>query len=723
MAITFLSGINVDGSIGVNTTSPSEKLKVFEEFVFDNNSKTLTFLDFNISGSTAATGDKTQVGLKVNLDDTTTGGDASNEVRLQGIISTVTSSGSADDIVGIATSVTKTGTDSVAIVRGIESLATTNQTGGNVAQMSGGYFTALAKGDSATVGSMYSVFGLAQTPTDSYKVVSSLFGASFKIEAATSSNGGGATTMTGVFSEVEKDTNTLNTTNAYVYRGQLDGNGGTFTNTYLLRLDYLITGSTVSNSKYGMYLSGADKNYIGGNFGIDVINPTFKLHVNGDAKIIGDVLISTGKELIIGTQTSAESPFGITIRDDKGNVPVGIVIHNENTGTLGDAQIAFETQGTMDFSMGLDRSDASKFVMSRSDTLGANNVFTIDSTVATFSGSVNVNTSIASIAPSTDANNSLLIDNTNASGSCNIRLRGGDGATRIMYGKNGGTDKLYITPRNADTNHFTLDQVGNATVAGDVTVSGGDITLGGTGRIQGVDTVSANTDAASKIYVDNKFNGGVTQITAGTNVTISPSGGTGNVTINASGGGGGGISGSITAGQVAFGNTTADEIKGENDFVYTNLNGLTIGTGIISGSNSTINMNKGASGQCRLELKSQGTRRFDIKLDGVENSTITAFNTLTIATTQGEANKDIIITPARNLGVGTITPQSKLQVNGGVQIADDNAGLNIAAKAGTLRYREDVNIGTPKASNTFIDMYMRTEDSTYEWVNIVTNNW
>ena len=29
-----------------------------------------------------------------------------------------------------------------------------------------------------------------------------------------------------------------------------------------------------------------------------------------------------------------------------------------------------------------------------------------------------------------------------------------------------------------------------------------DITLGGTGRIQGIDTVSASTDAANKAYVD-----------------------------------------------------------------------------------------------------------------------------------------------------------------------------------------------------------------------------
>jgi hypothetical protein len=49
---------------------------------------------------------------------------------------------------------------------------------------------------------------------------------------------------------------------------------------------------------------------------------------------------------------------------------------------------------------------------------------------------------------------------------------------------------------------LTLNASQNATFAGDLTVSGGDITLGGTGRIQGVDTVSASTDAANKAYVD-----------------------------------------------------------------------------------------------------------------------------------------------------------------------------------------------------------------------------
>jgi len=50
-----------------------------------------------------------------------------------------------------------------------------------------------------------------------------------------------------------------------------------------------------------------------------------------------------------------------------------------------------------------------------------------------------------------------------------------------------------------------LDQNQNATFAGDLTVSGGDIVLGGTGRIQGIDSIVLGTDAVNKDYVDNNF--------------------------------------------------------------------------------------------------------------------------------------------------------------------------------------------------------------------------
>jgi len=68
------------------------------------------------------------------------------------------------------------------------------------------------------------------------------------------------------------------------------------------------------------------------------------------------------------------------------------------------------------------------------------------------------------------------------------------------------------------------------------------------------------------------------------------------------------------------------------------------------------------------------------------------------------------------VGIGVTNPQSKLQVNGGVQIGDDTFPAYLPSKAGTLRYRTSGN-------NSYVDMHMQTGASTYAWVNIVTNSW
>ena len=67
------------------------------------------------------------------------------------------------------------------------------------------------------------------------------------------------------------------------------------------------------------------------------------------------------------------------------------------------------------------------------------------------------------------------------------------------------------------------------------------------------------------------------------------------------------------------------------------------------------------------------------------------------------------------MGIGTTSPSSKLQVDGGVQIANDSDAAS-ASKVGTLRYRTSGN-------NSYVDMCMQTGASTYAWVNIVQNNW
>ena len=67
------------------------------------------------------------------------------------------------------------------------------------------------------------------------------------------------------------------------------------------------------------------------------------------------------------------------------------------------------------------------------------------------------------------------------------------------------------------------------------------------------------------------------------------------------------------------------------------------------------------------------------------------------------------------IGIGTASPSSKLQVDGGVQMSDDTDAAS-SSKVGTLRYRADAN-------NSYVDMCMQTGVSTYEWINIAQNNW
>ncbi len=78
-------------------------------------------------------------------------------------------------------------------------------------------------------------------------------------------------------------------------------------------------------------------------------------------------------------------------------------------------------------------------------------------------------------------------------------------------GKKYTTDKIFMENGSLDINssHDGSDlTVLSISSSGQTTFNNGQITLGGTGRIQGVDTVDADTDAANKAYVDAAVSGG-----------------------------------------------------------------------------------------------------------------------------------------------------------------------------------------------------------------------
>ena len=180
------------------------------------------------------------------------------------------------------------------------------------------------------------------------------------------------------------------------------------------------------------------------------------------------------------------------------------------------------------------------------DTVTITNSKPFDSlTLASSTGS---NSTIANSGTITLAAGTGITTTNNASGQITIAATGTDTtytlpvtsgtntATATLTGSDGSTDTVQFagttnetTVGNLASGNITIGLPNDVTLTGDLTVNGGDITLGGTGRIQGVDTVSAGTDAVNKTYVDNAvvgnlvFQGGYNASTNEPDLDVSPS--------------------------------------------------------------------------------------------------------------------------------------------------------------------------------------------------------
>ena len=73
------------------------------------------------------------------------------------------------------------------------------------------------------------------------------------------------------------------------------------------------------------------------------------------------------------------------------------------------------------------------------------------------------------------------------------------------------------------------------------------------------------------------------------------------------------------------------------------------------------------------------------------------------------------LTSDGDVAIGHSSAAAKLDVNGGIRMADDATAAS-ATNVGTQRYRTS-------GSNSYVDMCMQTGASSYAWVNILENNW
>ena len=145
-------------------------------------------------------------------------------------------------------------------------------------------------------------------------------------------------------------------------------------------------------------------------------------------------------------------------------------------------------------------------------------------------------------------------------------------------------------------------------------------------------TVNGTSGAAT--LINNVLNipqyiGGVSKIIAGTNVTISPTGGTGDVTINASGGSGGGISTVSATGEIGPSSIAGTNLNVPN---Y-NINQLAFGLEITGSGNPAINIGRNTF----TPTSGSGGINWSIAADGgtAGSFTVTASDDVFSATSSG----------------------------------------------------------------------------------------
>ena len=264
---------------------------------------------------------------------------------------------------------------------------------------------------------------------------------------------------------------------------------------------------------------------------------------NGDVTVGGDLFVN-GSQTIINTTTLNVEDKNITLNyggTEASSQGAGITIVGSNATFIWD-----EANTRWSLSDGLVVSGN----ISASNLSGTN---TGDQDLSGYATTGSIPTDFVSKANGGTFSGSLIVGSTSSTANKSLKVLAGDSfiASIEAFGGSQGTGKLYVGQasnygggimyngddnpnlpqtsdaisfyrRTADTEAEVFSYPHNSSVVtfvSDIVINGGDITLGGTGRIQGVDTVSAGTDAANKTYVDNAIStatGAYLQLSGGT---------------------------------------------------------------------------------------------------------------------------------------------------------------------------------------------------------------
>mgnify|MGYP000064022101 CR=1 FL=1 len=424
-----------------------------------------------------------------------------------------------------------------------------------------------------------------------------------------------------------------------------------------------------------LQVNGSNNSYFSnGNVGIGITSPSQKLHVSGNARVTGAYYDSnnspgTTNQVLLSTGTGTDWIDGTAIPGLVDGTGTGNYVarwtgtESIGTGVLYDNGSAVGISATSLYS---------KLHIGNSSNSN-NNLLTMES-----SGAVWVHLKTPSNTQSQIGFGNSQYVNQNTSG-------------RIVYNASTTTANNYMsfTTNFAEVMRITNSNVGIGTTSPSSTLEvSGEIDCQGSDgyRIEGKPFANFGSDLLTLGDFDGE--GYATRIMGSNSSEVMR----------------------VTGNNVGIGVTNPQEkLHVENYTTGESHQAMFKGGAVTVGDYSYISLNNGYSAEYNKEVRLAAVAE-------LSTSNKTGFAILTSPDANGASGHERLrVTADGNVGIGTTSPESKLQVNGGVQLANDTAAAS-ASKVGTLKYYTSGN-------NSYVDMCMQTGATTYAWVNIVQNSW